>query len=61
MVGHPQGGRCAGTVHEMTPCIFRRVVDCALRAPVANSMLAHNAMEVKRGQGHMQASLELTL
>ena len=62
MVGHPQGGRCASTVHDMAVCILRRVVGCAgggggSQVPCSG----RDAMEVRRGHGDMHASLEQTL
>ena len=39
VVGHPQGGQCASTVHDMAVCILPRVMGCARGAPIASDVL----------------------
>ena len=60
VVGHPQGGQCASTVHDMVVCILVSwVVHGGPWSQVPCS--GRDAMEVRRGQGHMQASLNQTI
>ena len=60
MVGHPLGGRCASTMYDVGFADFdvSWVVHEGPRSQVPCS--GKDAMEVRRGHGHMQASLGQT-
>ena len=61
MVGHPRGDWCASTMYDMAVCKLGRVVGCARGARSQIPCSGSDAMEVRRGQGHMQASIGETL
>ena len=51
VVGHPQAGQCASTVHDMVVCTLRCVVGCARGAPVASPVLGQGRHGGEKGPG----------